>query len=58
MEPNNKRNFGNSVPLCQSFNVGDHEPLWKIAHKNMNNSSKMKEDYQFKVGCMSYLNLK
>ena len=38
--------------------MSDHAPLWKMARKKVKYFSTKKEDYQFQVGYVSYLNLK
>ena len=55
---NNKRKFLNSTLLCKIIIINARASLWKISHNKVNYMSTKKEDYQFQVRCMSYLNLK
>ena len=54
----NKWQVYNIIPLCRILSLSARAPLWKIARKKVNIFSMRKEDYQFRVACVSYLNLK
>ena len=54
----NKWKICNSIPICHILNFSARAPLWKMALKKVNCFSMKKEDYKFRVGCVSYLNLK
>ena len=57
VSPNDKLKFCNSFPLCCIINRRNHAPLWNIPNKKVKKNSTKKEDYEFQVGCVSYLNL-
>ena len=46
----------NTIPLCWIINLSDCALLCKMSRKKVNNLSTKKEDYQFQVWCVSYLN--
>ena len=54
----NKWKVFNTTPNSIIHNLSARAIIWQMAFKKVNNLSKKKEDYQFKFGCMSYLNLK
>ena len=54
----NKCQISNTVPLYHILNLSACENLWQMARKKVNNLSTKKEDNQFQVACVSYLNLK
>ena len=54
----NKWQVSNKIPLVHILNLSARAPLWKMTRKKVNNVSTNKEDYQFRVGCVSYSNLK
>ena len=54
----NKCQVSNTVPLYQIFNLSACANLWQMERKKVNNLSTEKEDYQFQVACVSYLNFK
>ena len=44
--------------LIHIISLSARANIWKMARKKVNNLSINKEFYQFKVACVSYLNLK
>ena len=58
VSPNNKWKFCNSIPIYHIINMSACAPIRHMARKKVNNLSMKKEEYQFKFGRMSYLDLK
>ena len=46
------------MPICYIISLSYHATLCQMACKKVNDLSKEKEEYQFEVACVSYLNLK
>ena len=53
MSSSNKWQVSNTNTLCHILSLSDCAPIWKMARKKVS-----KEDYQFKVPCVSYINLR
>ena len=49
--------YSNSIPPCKIVIISVRVTLWHMGHKKMKDISKNKENYQFKVGCVSFSNL-
>ena len=50
--------FFNKINLCHILNLSALAPLWKMTRKKVFSVSTKKENYQFQVGFVSYLNFK
>ena len=53
----NEWKVSNTMHLIHILGLSDCAPLWKMSRKNVNNWSTKKEVHQFKVACVSYMNL-
>ena len=54
----NKWQVSNKIPVCHILSLSACAPLWKMAHKKVNNLSTKKGFYQFQVACVLYLKLR